>query len=113
MGTKKTTMQDIADSLGYSRTTVSKALNNASGISENTREIVLAIARAVSELRSIYSVSHTDNTIIYALEAPAHYMAWYYKELCKIFSLYAYEPITEHIYAEMVTLYKKVFMNIE
>ena len=36
-----------------------------------------------------------------------------YKELCKIFSLYAYEPITEHIYAEMVTLYKKVFMNIE
>ena len=74
---------------------------------------VLAIARAVSELRSIYSMSHTDNTIIYALEAPAHYMAWYYKELCKIFSLYAYEPITEHIYAEMVTLYKKVFMNIE
>ena len=39
MGTKKTTMQDIADSLGYSRTTVSKALNNASGISEKTREI--------------------------------------------------------------------------
>lgn len=48
MGTKKTTMQDIADSLGYSRTTVSKALNNASGISEKTREIVLARARALN-----------------------------------------------------------------
>lgn len=74
---------------------------------------VLAMAKAVSELRSIYSVSHANDVITYMLEAPAHYMAWYYKELCNIFHLYAYEPLSEHIYAEMVELYKKVFMNIE
>lgn len=73
---------------------------------------VLAMTKAVSELRSIYSVSHANDAITYMLEAPAHYMAWYYKELCKIFYLYAYESAIEHTYAEMVALYKKVFMNI-
>ena len=74
---------------------------------------VLAMAKAVSELRSIYSVSHANDEITFMLEAPAHYMAWYYKELCTIFHFFAYEAITEHIYAEMIALYKKVFMNIE
>ena len=74
---------------------------------------VLAFTSAVSELRSIHRECIVDDTILLVLEAPAHYMKWYYKELCKIFSLYAYEPVAEHIYAEMVTLYKKVFMNIE
>lgn len=48
MAVKKTTMQDIADSLGFSRTTVSKALNNSAGISEKTREIVIARAKALN-----------------------------------------------------------------
>lgn len=74
---------------------------------------VLAMAKAVSELRSIYSVSHANDAIPFMLKAPAHYMAWYYKELCTIFHFFAYEAITEHIYAEMIALYKKVFMNIE
>ena len=30
----------------------------------------------------------------------------------QLFYLYAYEPLSEHIYAEMVALYKKVFMNV-
>ena len=38
---KKVTIQDIADVLGISRNTVSKAINNADGIAEATREKVL------------------------------------------------------------------------
>ena len=37
----KTTVQDIADSLNLSRATVSKVLNNASGVSDNTKQAVL------------------------------------------------------------------------
>ena len=73
---------------------------------------VLAFTSAVSELRSIRRECIVDDTILLVLDAPAEYMKWYYKELCKIFSLYAYEPLSEHIYAEMVALYKKVFMNV-
>ena len=73
---------------------------------------VLAFTSAVSELRSIRRECIVDDTILLVLDAPAEYMKWYYKELCKIFSLYAYEPLSEHIYSEMVALYKKVFMNV-
>lgn len=73
---------------------------------------VLAFTSAVSELRSIHRECIVDDTILLVLDAPAEYMKWYYKELCKIFYLYAYEPLSEHIYAEMVALYKKVFMNV-
>ena len=38
---KKTTIQDIADALGISRNTVSKAINNAEGLAEATREKIL------------------------------------------------------------------------
>ena len=38
---KKTTIQDIADALGISRNTVSKAINNSEGIAEATREKIL------------------------------------------------------------------------
>ena len=39
--TKKTTIQDIADALGVSRNTVSKAINNTPGLAEATRERIL------------------------------------------------------------------------
>ena len=42
---KKVTMQMIADSLGISKVSVSKALGNGSGVSEKLRERVLASAR--------------------------------------------------------------------
>lgn len=45
MKAKKTTVQDIADSLGFSRTTVSKALNDADGVSSKTKELVRERAR--------------------------------------------------------------------
>ena len=38
---KKTTIQDIADALGVSRNTVSKAINNSEGLAEATRERIL------------------------------------------------------------------------
>ncbi len=38
---KKVTIQDIADELGLSRNTVSKAINNTEGISDSTREKIL------------------------------------------------------------------------
>ena len=41
---KRVTIQDIADELGLSRNTVSKALNNVSGLSDATRERVIKTA---------------------------------------------------------------------
>ena len=38
---KKVTIQDIADALGVSRNTVSKAINNSDGLAEATRERIL------------------------------------------------------------------------
>ena len=38
---KKVTIQDIADALGISRNTVSKAINNSGGLAEATREKIL------------------------------------------------------------------------
>lgn len=38
---KKVTIQDIADALGISRNTVSKAINNADGIADSTREKII------------------------------------------------------------------------
>ena len=35
---KKVTIQDIADELGVSRNTVSKAINNCAGLADATRE---------------------------------------------------------------------------
>jgi len=38
---KRVTIQDIADALGISRNTVSKAINNSSGLADSTRERIL------------------------------------------------------------------------
>ncbi len=38
---KRVTIQDIADALGVSRNTVSKAINNSDGLAEATREKIL------------------------------------------------------------------------
>ena len=38
---KKVTIQDIADELGISRNTVSKAINNSEGLAEATRDRIL------------------------------------------------------------------------
>ncbi len=38
---KKVTIQDIADALGLSRNTVSKAINNTEGLAESTKQLIL------------------------------------------------------------------------
>ena len=38
---KRVTIQDIADELGISRNTVSKAINNADGLAPATRERII------------------------------------------------------------------------
>ena len=48
MNKKKTTIQDIADSLGFSRVTVSKALNNSGDVSQKTKEIILNRAKLMN-----------------------------------------------------------------
>ena len=42
----KVTMQDIADALGFSRNTVSKAINNTGVISPTTKELILKLRPA-------------------------------------------------------------------
>ena len=49
---RKITIQDIADELGISRNTVSKAINNADGLAEATREKILQKALVASNLDS-------------------------------------------------------------
>ena len=46
---KKATIQDIADALGMSRNTVSKAINNSEGLAEATREKILQKAVEVCD----------------------------------------------------------------
>ena len=67
----RVTVQDIADELGLSRNTVSKALNNTEGIAEDTRQRVLdkavvtalpVLAATSSGVRSGASVSAGTST---------------------------------------------------
>ena len=56
---KKVTIQDIADELGISRNTVSKAINNADGLAEATREKVLQKAAEMGYKQFSYINIHT------------------------------------------------------
>ena len=56
MSTTKTTIQDIANALGFSRVTVSKVLNDSKGVSEKTKAIVLEKARQMN-----YKAFQADN----------------------------------------------------
>ena len=51
---KKITIQDIADALGLSRNTVSKALNNTGVLAEDTRQKILEKAAEMGYRRVIY-----------------------------------------------------------
>ena len=62
---KKVTIQDIADALGISRNTVSKAINNSEGIAESTRDAVLQKAiemgyKQFSYVSSLASIGTAD-----------------------------------------------------
>ena len=56
---KKVTIQDIADELGISRNTVSKAINNADGLAEATRERILQKATEMGYKQFSYIKAQT------------------------------------------------------
>ncbi len=58
---KKVTIQDIADELGISRNTVSKAINNADGLAEATRERILQKATEMGYKQFSYIRAHTTS----------------------------------------------------
>ena len=62
---KKVTIQDIADALGISRNTVSKAINNSDGLADATRERILQKAvemgyKQFSYVRAFASVAEAE-----------------------------------------------------
>ena len=66
---KKVTIQDIADSLGISRNTVSKAINNSDGLAEATRQKILQkavemgykqFAYVAAQAASLFEDSHVQ-----------------------------------------------------
>ena len=63
---KKVTIQDIADALGISRNTVSKAINNSEGLADATREKILQKAVEMGYKQFSYARTYTG---IRALQA--------------------------------------------
>ena len=59
---KRVTIQDIADELGVSRNTVSKAINNADGLAEATREKILQKATEMGYKQFSYISAQTART---------------------------------------------------
>ena len=66
---KKVTIQDIADALGMSRNTVSKAINNSDGIADSTREMILQKAAEMGYKQ--FSYLRVANSVLSSLPAPA------------------------------------------
>ena len=54
---KETTLKEIAETLGISITTVSKALKNYSDVSEKTRKAVIALAEELSYTPNSFAVN--------------------------------------------------------
>ena len=66
---RRITIQDIADELGVSRNTVSKAINNADGLAETTRERILQKATEMGYKQFSYIKAQTAAAIVMP-EAP-------------------------------------------
>ena len=65
---KKVTIQDIAEELGVSRNTVSKAINNGAGLADATREKILK--KAVEMGYKQFSYYHTMSAVSASLDFP-------------------------------------------
>ena len=61
---KRVTIQDIADELGISRNTVSKAINNADGLAEATRERILQKATEMGYKQFSYIRAQTASVVV-------------------------------------------------
>ena len=71
---KRITIQDIADSLGVSRNTVSKALNNTGVLADATRDRILQKAAELGYKQFSYypplaSIPKPENTALFAVAA--------------------------------------------
>lgn len=62
---KRVTIQDIADALGISRNTVSKAINNSDGIAEGTRDKILqkAVEMGYKQFSYVASMANFNKAI--------------------------------------------------
>lgn len=72
---KKVTIQDIADALGVSRNTVSKAINNTDGLADATKEKILrkAVEMGYKEYSYVKSLlSSSDQAGTYGQSAPGY-----------------------------------------
>lgn len=67
---KKVTIQDIADALGISRNTVSKAINNSDGLADATREKILQKAVEMGYKQFSYVSSAASFSLTPAEDAP-------------------------------------------
>ena len=67
---KRVTIQDIADALGISRNTVSKAINNADGLADATREKILRKAMEMGYKQFSYMAATNGTEAAAALAGP-------------------------------------------
>lgn len=66
---RKTSMQEIADRLNLSKNAVSLALNNKPGVSEDTRQLVLSLAKKLNySLPAKKSPGNTNNILLFIPE---------------------------------------------
>lgn len=66
---ERVTIQDIADALGVSRNTVSKAINNTGVLAESTREKILQKAIEMGYKQFSY-INISNNNLIYTADTP-------------------------------------------
>ena len=66
---KKVTIQDIADALGVSRNTVSKAINNSTGLADTTRDKILQKAVEMGYKQFSYVAMHAQDLTLLAEDA--------------------------------------------
>ena len=71
---KKVTIQDIADALGVSRNTVSKAINNSEGLADATREKILqkAVEMGYKQFSYVNAFASVSGSAGEASRSPAH-----------------------------------------
>ncbi|MDO4520163.1 MAG: LacI family DNA-binding transcriptional regulator [Erysipelotrichaceae bacterium] len=69
---KKVTIQDIADALGLSRNTVSKAINNSEGLAENTKQLILdkAVEMGYKQFSYVMAMAEVNRSRTVADEIP-------------------------------------------
>lgn len=77
---------------------------------EDDRIKLLAMAKAIVELRSIYEGCKNDYYYWNKLHGPKAFQSFYYSGLLDVMKSFELDGKTERLYQEFVDLYKKLFM---